>query len=159
MSESTETPNEGALDQPVSRRGLLKYILLGFSAAAAAGGVLTPIIAYLWPPKQAAAAGGGRVAVGASADLPVGKGQVFSVNNKPVIVIHTADGYHALSAVCTHLGCILFWNEQRAVIACPCHAAFFTTNGDVISGPAPAPLGTYRVQVEGDQIFMEGGTA
>jgi cytochrome b6-f complex iron-sulfur subunit len=143
------------LDRPISRRGLFKYILLGVSAAATAGGVLAPIIAYLWPPKQAAAAGGGRVAVANTADLPVGKGEVYSVNNKPVLVIHTADGYHALSAVCTHLGCILFWSEQRAVIACPCHAGFFNTNGDVISGPPPAPLPVYRVQVEGDQIYVE----
>ena len=157
MDESTRRTEEEALDRPISRRRLFKYILLGVSAAVTAGGVLTPIIAYLWPPKQAAAAGGGRVAVGAAADLPVGKGQVYSVNNKPVIVVHTADGYHALSAVCTHLGCIVTWAEQRAVIACPCHAAFFTTNGDVISGPAPAPLQVYRVQVEGDQIYVEGG--
>jgi cytochrome b6-f complex iron-sulfur subunit len=157
MNESTPRTEEGAFDQPISRRGFFKYVLLGFSALATAGGVLAPIIAYLWPPKQATAAGGGRVAVASTADLPVGKGEVYSVNNKPVIVIHTADGYHALSAICTHLGCILFWAEQRAVITCPCHAAFFNTKGDVISGPAPAPLQVYRVQVEGDQIYVEGG--
>jgi cytochrome b6-f complex iron-sulfur subunit len=157
MDDSFQRGEDKTVQPAVSRRGVLKYILLGFSAAATAGGILAPIIAYLWPPKQAAAAGGGRVAVASTADLPVGKGEVYSVNNKPVIVIHTADGYHALSAVCTHLGCILFWAEQRAVIACPCHAAFFNTNGGVISGPAPAPLEVYRVQLEGDQIYVEGG--
>jgi cytochrome b6-f complex iron-sulfur subunit len=157
MSESPNQPDQSVLDRPISRRGFLKYLLLGVSAAAAAGGVLTPIVAYLWPPKQAAAAGGGPVAVGATADLPVGKGQVYSVANKPVLVIHTADGYHAVSAVCTHLGCIVVWNEQKAVIACPCHAGFFSINGDVISGPPPAPLKVYQVQVQGDQIYVQGG--
>jgi cytochrome b6-f complex iron-sulfur subunit len=157
MNETVKTTGDGHLGEPVSRRGLFKYALLGFSALATAGGVLTPIIAYLWPPKQASAAGGGRVAVGATADLPPGKGEVFSVNNKPVLVINTPDGYKALSATCTHLGCVLFWNEQRQVIACPCHEAFFNTNGVVISGPPPAPLEAYRVQVEGDQIYVEGG--
>ena len=145
------------MDEPVSRRGFLKYILLGFSGIATAAGVLTPIIAYLWPPKVSAGAGGGRVAVASTADLPVGTGEVYSVNNKPVIVIHTAEDYKALSATCTHLGCICFWHEQRQVIACPCHEAYFSTNGDVISGPPPAPLEVYRVQVEGDQIYVEGG--
>lgn len=157
MSETEKTTGTGRLRDPVSRRGLFKYALLGFSAAATVGGVLYPILAYLWPPEQAGAAGGGPVDVAATADLPPGKGEVFSVNNKPVLVINTPDGYKALSATCTHLGCILFWNEQREVITCPCHEAYFNTNGAVISGPPPAPLPTYRVQVEGDRIYVEGG--
>ncbi len=157
MNESVnETEHEG-LDCPFSRRGLLKYILLAFSAVATAGGVLTPIIAYLWPPRRGAAEAGERVAVASTADLPPGTGQVFSVNNKPVIVINTEEGLKALSAVCTHLGCIVFWNEQRDVIACPCHEAYFSVNGAVISGPPPSPLAPFRVQVEEDQIYVEGG--
>jgi cytochrome b6-f complex iron-sulfur subunit len=157
MNETENMNETGPLDSPVSRRGLIKYVLLGFSTLATAGGVLTPIIAYLWPPKQAGAAGGGKVAVASTAELPPGKGAVYSVNNKPVLVLNAPDGYKALSATCTHLGCILFWNEQRQVIACPCHEAFFNTNGAVISGPPPEPLAVYRVQVEGDQIYVEGG--
>ncbi len=156
MDDPVKRADERAIDRPISRRGLIKYVALGFSALATAGGVLTPIIAYLWPPKQASASGGGRIAVADTEELPVGKGEVYSVNNKPVIVIHTPDGYKALSATCTHLGCIVAWNEQRAVIACPCHEAYFNTNGAVISGPPPAPLPEFRVQVEGDQIYVEG---
>jgi cytochrome b6-f complex iron-sulfur subunit len=159
MDKSGNQPQEEGSGEPLSRRGFLKYFLAGFSALATVVGVATPVIAYLWPPKQTATGAGGRVDVGPAADLPVGKGAVYSVNNQPVIVIHTSDGYFALSAVCTHLGCIVFWAEQRGVIACPCHAAFFTTNGDVISGPAPAPLETYRVEVQGGQIYVEGGQA
>ena len=159
MNESTYRIGAEGPEQPLSRRGFFKYALLGISAAATAVGVGIPIVAYLWPPKQGTQAAGGPVAVASTADLPVGMGAVYSVNNEPVIVIHTADGYHALSATCTHLGCIVYWDEQRAVIACPCHAAYFTTNGDVISGPPPAPLPVYQVQVEGDQIYVEGGQA
>lgn len=157
MSESLNKPDPGVLEQPITRRGFLKYVLLGGSAVAAAAGVLAPIIAYLWPTKQAASGGGGPIAVGAAADLPVGKGQVYSVANKPVLVVHAADGFHALSAVCTHLGCIVYWDEQRSAIACPCHAALFNINGGVISGPPPAPLQAYQVQVKDDQILVQGG--
>jgi cytochrome b6-f complex iron-sulfur subunit len=146
------------MEQSVTRRGLFKYGLLGFSGLVTAAGVLTPIVAYLWPPEQAGAAGSGRVAVATTADLPPGTGEVFSVVNKPVLVIHTADDeYVALDATCTHLGCILFWDIERQVIACPCHEAYFNTTGAVISGPPPAPLEPYRIQVEGDQIYVEGG--
>jgi cytochrome b6-f complex iron-sulfur subunit len=157
MSESVDRMDNGAVGQPLSRRGFFKYALLGFSGIATAVGVLTPIIAYLWPPRRGTGAAGDRVAIASTVDLPPGTGQVYSVNNKPVIVIHTPDGYVALSATCTHLGCILFWNEQRGVIACPCHEAYFNTIGAVISGPPPAPLVSYRIQVEGDQIYVEGG--
>lgn len=165
MDEPTRTVTEG-LDRPptptrsglisvaISRRSLLKYILLGASAVATAGGILTPIIAYLWPQKNASAADTGPVAVAATADLPAGKGKVYSVANKPVMVMHTADGFHAVSAVCTHLGCIVGWDEKSGIIACPCHAGFFTVDGRVISGPPPAPLKKYQVLVQGDQIYV-----
>lgn len=157
VNESVNRSQDEAQDQPVNRRGFVKYALLGFSTLATTGGVLYPIVAYLWPPKKGGGAADARVLVASTSDLPVGQGQVYSVNNKPVIVIHTPDGYIALSAVCTHLGCVVFWNEERAVIACPCHEAYFGTNGAVISGPPPAPLAVYRVQVDGDQIYVEGG--
>lgn len=158
MSNSAEPPDDEMRNQSVSRRGFLKYGLLGFSGLATAAGVLTPIVAYLWPPRRAGGATGGRVAVSSTVDLPLGQGGVFSVVNKPVIVIHTTEGeYVALSATCPHLGCILFWNVERQVIACPCHEAYFNIAGAVISGPPPAPLDVFRVQVEGDQIYVEGG--
>jgi len=93
MDDPVNRMDDKMVDQPVSRRGFFKYALLGFSALATAGGVLTPIVAYLWPPRQASAAGGGRVEVAATEDLPVGTGEVYSVNNKPVIVINTAEGF------------------------------------------------------------------
>jgi cytochrome b6-f complex iron-sulfur subunit len=157
MNQSLDRSPDKVDDQPLTRRGFLKYVLLGFSTLATAGGVFYPIIAFLWPPKKGGGASEARVAVASTSDLPVGQGQVFSVNNKPVIVVRTADGYSALSAVCTHLGCVLYWNAQRGVLACPCHEAYFGTNGAVISGPPPAPLEVYRVQVDGDQIYVEGG--
>lgn len=157
MNEPAKRTKDETQDQSLSRRSFFRHVLLGFSATATAAGVLTPIVAYLWPPEKGAGVTGGRVAVATTADLPTGKGKVYSVNNQPVIVINTADGYKALSAICTHLGCIVYWNEERQVIACPCHEAYFTTSGAVISGPPPEPLGVYRVQVDGGQIYVEGG--
>jgi cytochrome b6-f complex iron-sulfur subunit len=48
-------------------------------------------------------------------------------------------GFHAISSVCTHLGCVVAHNEGEG-FACPCHGSRFSTDGSVVGGPAPAAL-------------------
>ena len=142
-------------DQSMSRRLLITY-LLGFSVVATLGGVLTPIAGYLWPPSRASAGGSGRVQVGTTADFPAGQGKVVPVNDKAVIVVNTAQGgIKAFSAICTHLGCIVEWDQSRQFILCPCHDGRFNpVNGTVISGPPPAPLPELPLTVEGDAVYV-----
>jgi glycine/D-amino acid oxidase-like deaminating enzyme/nitrite reductase/ring-hydroxylating ferredoxin subunit len=47
---------------------------------------------------------------------------------------------HALSAVCTHLGCIVHWNTLERTWDCPCHGSRFGIDGAVLNGPAVAGL-------------------
>lgn len=149
-------PDSGSNDQSVTvgRRRLITY-LLGFSVVATLGGVFTPIIGYLWPPRRMSVGGSGRVQVGTSMDFPAGQGKVVPVNDKPVIVVNTAQGgLKAFSAICTHLGCIVEWDESRQFILCPCHDGRFNpVTGGVISGPPPAPLPQLALTVEGDGVY------
>ena len=55
-------------------------------------------------------------------------------------VVHGPRGIYAVSAVCTHLGCLTAWKPEAGVIACPCHGSTFRIDGTKIEGPAPLPL-------------------
>lgn len=140
-------PNEG-------RRRFLKGVgtLAGLSTIAM---IMTPVVAYLLPSKSAKGGDTGRTSAGKTADLPAGKGKVVAVGSKPAIVVATASGVKAYSAICSHLGCIVAWDEPSGQIVCPCHdGRFSAANGAVISGPPPAPLATIQTVVEGDEIFL-----
>lgn len=43
---------------------------------------------------------------------------------------------HSFSALCTHLGCTINWNDSEKSFDCPCHGSRFSYSGQVINGPA-----------------------
>ena len=92
---------------------------------------------------------------GALKELP-GVSKVLSVADKPVIVVNTpAGGLRAFSAICTHLGCIVAWNQQKQVIQSPCHDGRFNpVTGAVVSGPPPRPLPAYEFEIVKDQVYV-----
>jgi cytochrome b6-f complex iron-sulfur subunit len=91
----------------------------------------------------------------------VGKPENFAVDsvslevNAGIYVVRAAEGFFALNAVCTHLGCLTTWNQELGVIACPCHGSKFNRNGEKIEGPAPKPLPWLKTWVsdEGDLMI------
>jgi nitrite reductase/ring-hydroxylating ferredoxin subunit len=150
-----EGPNEGMEEQPVSRRRFLQFAL-GFSFLATLAGVLTPIIAYLWPPSRGAGATGGRALVARTKEIAPGQGTVVSVGGAPVLLLNHGGEIRAFDAICTHFSCVVKWDADEQYILCPCHDARFNpVTGAVISGPAPAPLPVLSVFVEGEDIYVE----
>jgi len=46
------------------------------------------------------------------------------------------------------------WKKDDKVFYCPCHEGFFDSQGKVLSGPPPAPLNTYKVEVVDKAIYI-----
>ncbi len=76
------------------------------------------------------------------------EGTVRFNKEQRAFVIGTAGGVFALSAVCTHLGCITRYVSDEGLIACPCHGSKFDLEGNVTHGPAPRALPWLDVQVD-----------
>jgi Rieske Fe-S protein len=139
-----------------ARRRFLNF-LLGFSAVSTIGMIVSPVVGFLIPPR-AQGAGGGRVVAGTLQDIPANTGTVVAMGSAPVIVVNTEAGVKAFSAVCTHLGCIVDFDETTRHVVCPCHDGHFNpASGAVLSGPPPAPLPPVAVAIEGDEIVLVPG--
>jgi glycine/D-amino acid oxidase-like deaminating enzyme/nitrite reductase/ring-hydroxylating ferredoxin subunit len=74
-------------------------------------------------------------------DLAPGDGRVVRQGRTPVAISRDLDGeLHAVSATCTHLGCLVRWNRQEATWDCACHGSRFASDGEVLEAPATAGL-------------------
>lgn len=137
-----------------SRRSLLSISFV-IVLLAGIGGVINTLVRYLWPTKETIGGGGiaGTTSIALSS-IPIDGSRTVRHLGKPYVVVRLASGIYAVSATCTHLGCIVYWDKDRKILACPCHAAFFSLNGSVISGPPPAPLPVAQVRVVGNQVIL-----
>lgn len=74
-------------------------------------------------------------------DLAPGEGRIVGSGTGQKAVHRDNDGIlHAVSARCTHLGCIVRWNAGEQTWDCPCHGSRFEPDGTVLTGPATRPL-------------------
>jgi len=67
-----------------------------------------------------------------------------------VWIIREADGFYALFAKCTHLGCTPRWLKVEEKFKCPCHGSGFRKTGVNFEGPAPRPLERFRISLAED---------
>jgi Rieske Fe-S protein len=60
---------------------------------------------------------------------------------------------YALSAACTHMGCMITWLDNAGTFLCPCHGAQYDANGEVIDGIARRPLPRLQIWVGADHHY------
>lgn len=135
-----------------TRRGFLD-LFLGLCGAITAAAASIPALVYLWPVTKKGP-GSDRAVVAEAADLAPWESVTVLLAGKAVIVLRAGDELVAFSAVCTHLGCNVQWDESRRSFLCPCHAATFDADGQVVDGPPPTPLRKYNVTEAGGRVYI-----
>ena len=143
----------GAVGSSRSRLGVPLGDSLGFpdsrgvaGASSAAGAVSSPARR----PSEEDAAPAGRDGGGCS---PAGRPSEEEICSVATLGTGTAEGWTALSAICTHEGCTVEFRTSRVV--CPCHGATFHKDGRVMGGPTNIPLESYPAARSGDEIWVQ----
>jgi cytochrome b6-f complex iron-sulfur subunit len=147
MPEEVKQPAEP--QAAVNRREFFIKVGLGSMAVAASG---TALFAYeflspnvLYEPSPIVNAGKPEQYAPDSVTLDPATG---------IYLVRAPEGFYALSAVCTHLGCLTAWKPELGIIACPCHGSKFKRDGTKIEGPAPRPLPWLRTWLSDDGDLM-----
>lgn len=147
----------------ITRRSLLdKAIFLSFGAFFL--GLVYPIFKYMMPSSKVAEAVNNVVKVAKADDLPPNKSMKFRYGRYPAIAFNMAGTYYAYGAICTHLGCIVHWKDEKGCamsmgeeVHCVCHAGHYNpVTGQVLSGPPPSALPKLKIEVKSGEIFAVG---
>ncbi len=85
----------------------------------------------------------GRFKIGRKHAFPSGTFKLFG--DEQVYVFSDAEGIYAISAVCTHLGCVVA--KEETGFTCPCHGSRYGLDGKVLKGAAPRDLPWYRISL------------
>lgn len=74
-------------------------------------------------------------------DLKAGEAKIVDVDQEKCGVYRDEKHkLHVVSAICTHMKCLVNWNDAEKTWDCPCHGSRFTHEGKVIEGPAKTDL-------------------
>lgn len=134
-----------------SRRKFL-IACLGALGATTAGIAAYPIFEYLSPQQTDREKG---LVTIPRTQVGVGQAHFFQLRGRPAVVLQRAPGvFVALSAICTHLGCIVRWLPDKGEFLCPCHAGRYASDGKVLGGPPPKPLQSIPIALSGDNLLV-----
>jgi Rieske Fe-S protein len=97
--------------------------------------------------------------IGRAEALRPGMSKTVTLGRSKVLVARDGDSnLHAVSAVCTHMNCLIRFErgEQAGEFACNCHSSRFTLHGENITGPATGPLAEYRIEAVRGRLMLSG---
>ena len=94
--------------------------------------------------------------VGSTNDVPVGRTKLVTIDDKRLVLCHTASGFFALDNTCPHRGGPLAEGDVIAnEIVCPWHLWGFDVSTGKCGGNADLSVSTHEVRIEGDRILVK----
>jgi cytochrome b6-f complex iron-sulfur subunit len=130
------------------RRGFINWFL-STSFGALVVSTAYPVLRFASPPEIPEASMN-QVEAGATNDPELlDKGyKILRFGSEPVILVRGGDGdFRAFEATCTHLDCIVEYHKDKKRIWCNCHNGEYNLNGQVVAGPPPKPLASFKVDL------------
>ena len=172
-ADGFSSPSSSAVRLPLSAGVTRRHLLarLGALAAALAAGFGLGRLGQPSPsPAPAGHDGDGALGalvgengrwqrVAALAEVAPGQALRFSAGPLEGYLMNTKGRLYARSAICTHLGCLVRWEQREREFECPCHGAAFDAAGRMKYGPASyrdplPPLPAIETRVEGGQVYV-----
>ena len=81
--------------------------------------------------------------------------KILKFNKKAVFLFQIEKNQvRAISAICTHLGCVVQYQPEQKQFKCNCHGSTFDLTGKNTGGPAPTPLQLYRAELTADNDII-----
>jgi len=153
----------------MQRRTLMNLVTVAASAIPV--GVMLGGYLYYFYPQVGGGAGGSTVcgdvngtpitlAGWVKGHKPNDRDLVQGLKGEPAYLISTETGIKdfAVSAVCTHLGCVVPWQRAANRFICPCHGSQYDENGKKVRGPAPLSLALQHTVIQDDKIAVSPWT-
>ncbi|XP_078447699.1 cytochrome b6-f complex iron-sulfur subunit 2, chloroplastic-like [Wolffia australiana] len=150
---------ETGIPPVMGKRQLMNLLLLG-SISLPSAGMLVPYSTFAAPSGSPAKDDSGND-ISASEWLkdhgPNDRTLTEGLKGDPTYLIVENDrtlATYGLNAVCTHMGCIVPWNEDEELFMCPCHGSQYDNDGSVVRGPAPLPLALVHADIDNDKVIF-----
>ncbi len=162
MDATEQTEQKGgvpSLSKGITRRQFIQRFagLAWVAASVALVGELGGILLGFFIPQVKKGVFGGKITAGKVDDFP--PGSMTYVSSGRFFIARLDSGFLALYRVCTHLGCVVAWDETEGQFHCPCHAAIFDARGEVLDGPAPRPMDFFPLEIVDGEIVVDTGQA
>lgn len=144
------------MSETKDRRGFLSSVLMWLGVVAGYGLGLKHFLEYLVPLGEKTRYR--EFFVGPIDELKVGQSKTIRTpRGDSFVMARTEKGLLVLSDICPHLGCRVYWQNDKKRFYCPCHAGVFTPEGKAIAGP-PADAGQelekLQTVVRGKSVFV-----
>jgi cytochrome b6-f complex iron-sulfur subunit len=89
-------------------------------------------------------------------DYPVGEVSEKYRSDQRTWIVREPQGFYAIFANCTHLGCTPRWSSSENKYKCPCHGSGYYRTGYNFEGPAPRPMDRFKLSLADDgQLLVD----